>query len=210
MTELPLMIDFLHYAEKLKYELRHSYTSSGRQESVAEHTWRMALMAILVEPHLDKKIDIAKTLKMILIHDLVEVEAGDTPLSKMVRNPELRKEKEEKEKKAIENIRLMLHNDVGNEISSLWYEFEQRETYEAQVAYALDKLEVQLQHNEADIKTWEPIEYGFIYSRRPYVQFDSCLKALCELIEKQAEEKLISAGIDLEPIKMKAFETPSI
>jgi len=206
MSNLTNILSLLHLAEKLKFELRHSYTSAGRQESVAEHTWRMALMAILVEPYLDQKIDIAKTLKMILVHDLVEAEAGDVPLSHIVKNPELKKVKEEKEKAAIEKIRAMLNDEVGKEIHSLWYEFEARETYEAKVAFALDKLEVQLQHNEADIKTWEPIEYGFIYSRRPYAEFDSFLNELRVLIEQQAEKKLTAAGIDIEPIRKEMTE----
>jgi putative hydrolases of HD superfamily len=205
MNHVNNILSLLHLAEKLKFELRHSYTSAGRQESVAEHTWRMALMAILVEPYLNQRIDIGKTLKMILIHDLVEAEAGDMPLSTMVRNPELRKVKEEKEKTAIENIRTMLNDSVGKDIYLLWYEFEARETYEAKVAFALDKLEVQLQHNEADFKTWEPIEYEFIYSRRPYAMFDSYLNQLRELIEKQAEEKLTRAGIDIASIRSKLF-----
>ncbi|MBI2427686.1 MAG: HD domain-containing protein [Ignavibacteriales bacterium] len=208
MTNITNILSLLHLAEKLKFELRHSYTSSGRQESVAEHTWRMALMAILLEPYLDQKIDVAKTLKMIIIHDLVEAEAGDVPYPRMVQNPELKKIKEEKEKVAIEKIRTMLNNSVGDEIHSLWNEFEVHETYEAKVALALDKLEVQIQHNEADFKTWEPIEYELIYSRRPYTDFDSTINRLREIIEKDAEEKLKQAGIDIESIKSKVLSPP--
>lgn len=198
---LSSLLSFLHFAEKLKCELRHSYTSTGRRESVAEHTWRMALMAILLEPYLNQKINIGKTLKMILIHDLVEAEAGDVPIPHMVNNAALKKVKEEKEKAAIEKIRSMLNDDVGKEIHSLWYEFESRETYEAKVAYALDKLEVQIQHNEADIVTWEPIEYELIYSRRPFTQFDTALDQLRLLVEQEAEDKLRAAGIDVTTIK---------
>lgn len=203
MKQLTNILSLLHLAEKLKFELRHSFTSSGRQESVAEHTWRMALMAMLLEPYLDQKIDIGKTLKMIIIHDLVEAEAGDVPIPHMIKNAELKKMKEEKEKAAIEKIKIMLNDFIGNEIHSLWYEFESRETYEAKVAFALDKLEVQLQHNEADIKTWEPIEYELIYSRRPFTNFDSTLDRLRAIIEKEAEEKLMLAGIDIASIRRK-------
>ncbi len=207
MDQLRNILLLLHLAEKLKFELRHSYTSAGRQESVAEHTWRMALMAILLEPYLDKKIEIGKTLKMIIIHDLVEAEAGDVPFPRMVQNAELKKVKEEKEKRAIENIRTMLNDRVGEELYSLWHEFEARETYEAKVAYALDKLEVQIQHNEADIKTWETIEYELIYSRRPFTDFDTTINRLREMIEHDAEKKLKSAGIDIEPIKLKILSS---
>lgn len=209
MAPLRNILSLLHLAEKLKFELRHSYTSSGRQESVAEHTWRMALMAILLEPYLDKKIDIARTLKMIINHDLVEAEAGDVPFPRMVQNGDLKKVKEEKEKAAIETIRKMLNDAVGEEIHSLWNEFEARNTYEAKVANALDKLEVQLQHNEADIATWEPIEYELIYSRRPFTDFDTTIDRLREMIENDAEEKLTRSGIDIQSIKSKVLSPPT-
>lgn len=206
MTDtLQHIISFLHFAERLKFELRHSYTSSGRQESVAEHTWRMALMAILLEPYLNQNIDIGKTLTMIIIHDLVEAEAGDVPIPHMVGNDALKKLKEEKEKTAIEKIRTMLNNAIGEEIYSLWYEFEARETYEAKVAFALDKLEVQIQHNEADVATWEPIEYELIYSRRPFTNFDSSLDELRRLVEQEAEKKLTDAGVDITSLKEKVL-----
>jgi putative hydrolase of HD superfamily len=206
MTEqLYNILSFLHFAEKVKFELRHSYTSSGRRESVAEHTWRMALMAILLEQHLKQKIDIGKTLKMIIVHDLVEAEAGDVPIPRMVNNDTLKKLKEEKEKAAIEKIRSMLNDSVGNEIYSLWHEFEARETYEAKVVFAFDKLEVQIQHNEADIATWEPIEYELIYSRRTFASFDASLDELRRLIEHEAEKKLTDAGIDVASLKEKIF-----
>ena len=71
------ILKVLKLAERLKYELQHSFTSSGRQESVAEHCWRMSLMAVLIEPLLTRKIDTTRLLKMIILHDLVEAEAGD-------------------------------------------------------------------------------------------------------------------------------------
>jgi len=198
MAHLSEMYSFIHSAERLKNELRHSYTSSGRQESVAEHTWRMALLAILLRPKLDKKVIFEKLLKMIVIHDIVEIEAGDTPVPFMVGNESLKKQKEELERKAIENVRLRLPGEVGDEIYQLWQEFEAQETYEARVAYALDKLEVQIQHNEADIATWIPVEYDLIYSRRPYTGFDPALDELRVIIEREAEEKIATAGVSVQ------------
>src|ERR1700704_5344946 len=104
-TQIASILKVLSLAERLKFELRHSYTSSGRQESVAEHTWRMALMAVLIEPLLPKKVDTARLLKMIIIHDLVEAEAKDVSALDVLRNPEIRIEKIAREKKAIENLR---------------------------------------------------------------------------------------------------------
>lgn len=202
MTSLSEIYSFIHTAERLKNELRHSFTSKGRQESVAEHTWRMTLMAVLLVPKLDKKVNFEKLLKMIVIHDIVEVFAGDTPVPFMVGNDALKEEKARKELEAIREVRSRLGEVPGSEIEDLWHEFEARETYEAKVANALDKLEVQVQHNEADIATWIPVEYGLIYSRRPYAAFDPVMDELRRIIEQEAEEKLTAAGIPLQRPKV--------
>lgn len=200
-TQLQAVLDALRLGERLKFELRHSFTSSGRQESVAEHTWRMALMAVLMEPYLDRKVDMAKLLKMIILHDLVEAEAGDVSALDILRNPSLKTLKQQREAKAIEDLRNRLGEPLGTDVYNLWYEFEDKITYEAKVANAFDKLEVQLQHNDADINTWEEIEYSMSYMMDKHVAFDSSLQKLKELIEEEAERKMQAAGIDTNAIK---------
>ena len=195
------ILQVLQLAERLKFELRHSYLSSGRQESVAEHSWRMSLMAVLIEPLLTTKIDTARMLKMIIIHDLVEAEATDISALDVLRDPSIRVEKEANERKAIENIRDALRETNGQEIYDLFYEFEHKETYEAKVAGALDKLEVQLQHNHADISTWEEIEYDMCYMMDKHVLFDETMRELKDQIEAQAELKMRAAGVDVEAVK---------
>ncbi|QQD12272.1 HD domain-containing protein [Sphingobacterium sp. UDSM-2020] len=205
IEQLSAILEVLQLAEKLKFELRHSWLSNGRQESVAEHTWRMSLMAVLIEPLLDKKIDLARLLKMIIIHDLVEAEAGDVSVLDQIRNPAIRKVKQQNEEKAIENIREMLSKSNGQEIYDLFYEFEEKNTFEAKVANAIDKLEVQLQHNHADINTWEEIEYDLSFVIGKHVQFDETFTLLKDLIEKQAEQKLHIAGFDILEIRDRAL-----
>ena len=205
IEQLSAILEVLQLAEKLKFELRHSWLSNGRQESVAEHTWRMSLMAVLIEPLLDKKIDLARLLKMIIIHDLVEAEAGDVSVLDQIRNPEIRKVKQQNEEKAINNIRKMLSKSNGQEIYDLFYEFEEKSTFEAKVANAIDKLEVQLQHNHADINTWEEIEYDLSFVIGKHVQFDETFTLLKDLIEKQAEHKLQIAGFDVLEIRDRAL-----
>jgi putative hydrolase of HD superfamily len=199
------ILQVLTLAERLKFELRHSYTSAGRQESVAEHCWRMSLMAVLIEPLLTEKVNTARLLKMIIIHDLVEAEAGDVSATDVLRNPDIKKTKSANEQKAIENLRQKLKNTNGQEIYDLFYEFEKRETYEAKVANALDKLEAQLQHNHADFSTWEEIEYEMCYMMDPHVLFDNALIELKNQILSAAESKMISAEIKTESIKKKAI-----
>src|SRR5688500_12509014 len=173
--QITSILKVLALTERLKFELRHSYTSSGRQESVAEHTWRMSLMAVLIEPLLKQPVDTARLLKMIIIHDLVEAEATDISALDVLRNPEIKMAKIEREKRAIENLRNALQETNGQEIYDLFYEFENKETYESKVANALDKLEVQLQHNHADFSTWEEIEYDMCYMMDKHVLFDPTL-----------------------------------
>jgi putative hydrolases of HD superfamily len=203
--QITSILKVLALAERLKFELRHSYTSSGRQESVAEHTWRMSLMAVLIEPLLKQKVDSTRLLKMIILHDLVQAEATDISALEILRRPEIRLDKIEKEKKAIENLRLALKDTNGQEIYNLFYEFEQKETYESKVANALDKLEVQLQHNHADFSTWEAIEYDMSYMMDKYVSFDPTLFELKTQIENQATEKMQSNGIDTDLVKRRVF-----
>ena len=187
--------------EKLKSEMRHSWLSDGRQESVAEHTWRVSLMAMLIEPYLTEKVDIGKLLKMIIIHDLVEAEARDIPAFDTMNNEQRKKEKELSERKAIENIKNTLQGDLGEDIFNLWIEFEHKNTYEAKVANALDKLEAQIQHNEADINTWIDIEYKMSFMLEKHTEFDSILTLFKNIIEEEAEIKIADAGLDVNDLK---------
>ena len=194
------ILDFLALSERLKLELRHSWLSDGRRESVAEHSWHMALMAILMHRHLREPVDIGRTLKMILVHDLVEAEAGDVPY---LEQGERRARKAERERAAIETIRRLLDGGpVGQELFDLWHEFEARESPEARFAGALDHLEVQVQHNLADIATWEAGEYDLVSTKmdRPCA-FDPFVAAFCEAVKAQAEAKMRAAGIDPDAIK---------
>ncbi|PKR77603.1 HAD family hydrolase [Halalkalibacillus sediminis] len=200
-TELHKILKIVSLAERLKFELRHSWLSNGRQESVAEHTWRVSLMAIMVEPLLSQRVVIEKLLKMIIIHDLVEAEAGDLPTFDTMSDDALKKIKQQNETQAIKNIKSTLDNELGQELYDLWFEFEHKDTYEAKVANALDKLEAQIQHNEADISTWKEIEYEMSFMMEKHVNFEPTLRNLKDLIEADAEKKLLGAGIDLENIK---------
>lgn len=205
VDQLQSVLGVLKLAERLKFELRHSYTSSGRQESVAEHTWRMSLMAVLMEPYLEQKVDMTKLLKMIIVHDLIEAEAGDTSALDILRDPSLKKLKQQREVAAIEHLRDRLGKPLGMEIYALWYEFEDKETYVAKVANAFDKMEVQLQHNDADISTWESIEYDMSYMMNRHVDFDKNLSLFKDLIEQEAEEKMLAAGVEVDTVKQRVF-----
>ncbi len=199
MNSVTPILDLLKLAEGLKRELRHSWLSDGRRESVAEHSWQMALMAMVMHRHLEHPVDLSRTLQMIIVHDLVEAEVGDVPFFE---TGERKKKKAEREAAAMERIRGLLGGDGGMDLAELWWEFEARETPEAKFAGALDNLEVQLQHNLADFSTWEEIEYGLVYNKmeKPCAH-DAFLRAMSTAIQQQAEQKMLSAGVDVESVK---------
>jgi putative hydrolase of HD superfamily len=199
MSEIGTLLDFMALAERLKCELRHSWLSNGRQESVAEHSWQMALMAMLMHRHLKMPVELGKTLKMILTHDLVEAEVGDVPFFD---RSERKTKKAARERAAIELIRAKLGGAIGQEVYDLWHEYEAKETAEAKFAGALDHLEVQVQHNLADIRTWTPIEYDLVYTKMDRAcAHDPFLAAFCEAVKDQSEAKMRAAGIDVDGVK---------
>jgi putative hydrolase of HD superfamily len=144
------IVDFIKYAEKLKNELRYAFRSDGNRESVAEHSWRLTLFVLLVEPHLENKIELLRTLKMAIIHDLVEIESKDVSILMQVEDSKLRLDKADAEKRAALNLKKRL-DDFGSEFYSLWVEYEKGESQESKVVRALDKLEGQMQFLSEEI-----------------------------------------------------------
>jgi putative hydrolases of HD superfamily len=186
---------FVAIAEALKRELRHSWLSDGRRESVAEHSWMMSLLAIVLARRLATPVDVDKTLRMVIVHDLVEALCGDVP---SFEQGERMRNKAANEREAIDQLRRGLPDDVGDEIAGLWNEFEARATPEARFAVALDKLEVQLQHNLAPLETWQPVEYDLVYTKvlQPCMH-DEFLEEFARAVIEQAEHKMADGGIDV-------------
>ena len=146
------LLDILSVAEKLKCNTRHCYTSTGRHESVAEHSWRIALMAMLLTGEFPDA-DMNKVIRMCLIHDLGEAFTGDIPtFDKTAADSE-------KEDALFRNWIATLPDGTRQEFSALLCEMEALETQEAKIYKALDKMEAVIQHNESDISTWLPLEY---------------------------------------------------
>jgi putative hydrolase of HD superfamily len=182
------LLQFAHLAERLKCELRHSHTSTGRQESVAEHSWRVLLLAFLMRPYLPVTLNWERLAEMLIIHDLAEARTGDVAIFDPAHA-----EKSELERAAIEEFRRMLPPTLGNQIQQLWEEFEAKATPEAQVANALDKLEAQVQHNEAPLSTW--LEWEKDYVLRGFTEVRLCnpsISAFTDSVITEAAEKLAS------------------
>lgn len=191
------ILNMLHIAEKLKQELRHSWLSNGRQESSAEHSWRLALMVLLIAPETNLELDILKTLKMAVIHDLVEAEAYDIPAFEHHRV----EEKREAEQAAADHYKNLLSSPAGDEIYDLWLEYEEQISIEAKFIKALDSLEARLQHNEAGVDTWNDIEYPrSLFAADKYCQIDDFIEKLNEQIKQDSKNLIISSGKDINSV----------
>lgn len=181
-------LDVLSVAERLKDETRHSYTSGGRHESVAEHSWRAALMAYFMRDEFPE-VDMDKVIKMCLIHDLGEAFTGDIPaFDKTVSD-------EKTEEKLLYQWVDSLPEVYAKEMRALYEEMAARETLEAKIYKAIDGLEAVIQHNEASIGTWIPHEYELNKTyANDKVAFSPYLKELREVIREDTIHKIETEG----------------
>lgn len=178
------LLKILNVAEKLKCNTRHCYTSSGRHESVAEHCWRTALMAMLLESEFPQA-DMNKVIKMILIHDLGEAFTGDIPCFNKTSKDETN------ESNVLDDWVKTFPEPEQKQWLELYAEMNALETQEAKIHKALDKMEAVIQHDESDISTWIPLEYElqFKYGLEN-VQFSDYMKNLKTEIDKITKSKI--------------------
>ncbi len=178
------LLEFLAMAEKLKCNTRHSYTSSGRHESVAEHSFRLALMAYMVSDEVPE-IDTDKVIRMCLIHDLGEAITGDIPSFEKTDSDEAA------EDSAVSGFVNQLPEYWKKQLGEMYSEMNELKTPEAKLYKALDKLEAVIQHNEADISTWLPLEYEL---RLTYgteeCSFNEYINSLRDEVKSVSERKI--------------------
>lgn len=181
-------LEILAVAERLKCVTRHCYTSTGRHESVAEHSWRISLMAMLLKPEFPEA-DMDKVIRMCLIHDLGEAFTGDIPAF------EKNQDHEKKEEQLFHGWVSNLPKDIRGEFTALLAEMEAMNTLEAKIYKALDKIEALIQHNESDISTWLPLEYDLqLTYGQANMEFSSYMKALRREVDDWTRRKIAAAG----------------
>ncbi|HJB82737.1 MAG TPA: HD domain-containing protein [Candidatus Mediterraneibacter intestinavium] len=152
---LEKQIRFIVEADKVKNIFRQTYLADGeRKENDAEHSWHLAMMAVLLQEHMKEKADLAKVMTMVLIHDLVEIDAGDT----YAYDEKGAQTKREREVKAADRIFGLLPEDQGTYFRELWEEFEAYETPEAKFAHLLDNFQPLLLNDASGGKSWK--EHG--------------------------------------------------
>jgi putative hydrolase of HD superfamily len=180
-------ITFMGVMERLKDNTRHSWTSGGRHESVAEHSWRLALMAYFMKDEFPD-IDMDKVIRMCLIHDMGEAVTGDIPTF------EKTEDHRTAERMALNKLLDTLPEPWPVELKTLFDEMEALETEEAKLYKSLDRMEAILQHNEADISTWIPLEYdlNLVYGMKeaafsPYTL--ALRKAMAEDTQKMIDDE---------------------
>lgn len=181
-------LSMLSVAEKLKCNTRHSDTSSGRRESVAEHSWRLALMAMLLEDEFPDT-DINKVIKMCLIHDLGEAFTGDIATFYKTQADA------DKEDNLYLNWVETFPEIQKKQFQGLLAEMSALSTKEAKLYKALDKMEAVIQHNEADISSWLPLEYDLqLTYGAEEVKFSPYMTKLKEYIDEWTREKIEREG----------------
>ena len=184
------LLEILHTAEKLKNVTRHAYTSAGRHESVAEHSWRIALMAMLLQDEFPT-LDMNKVIRMCLIHDLGEIFTGDIPTFLKTGSDA------QKEDDLLAAWVHSMPEPTRSELTALYGEMNALSSDEARLYKALDKLEAVIQHNESPIDTWEELEYNL---NRTYawdaVEFSPYMQSLRRAILDETNAKIAQENPD--------------
>jgi putative hydrolase of HD superfamily len=160
MTRLEQQMNFIIEVDKLKSIIRQNYLADGsRKEDDADHSWHLALMCALLGEYSNEVIDTVKTMKMVLIHDIVEIDAGDT----YAYDSQANLSKRERELAAADRIFNLLPKDQAMEMRSLWDEFEERSTPEAKFASTLDRIQPFLLNAVSGGQSWK--EHGVTLSQ---------------------------------------------
>lgn len=180
-SELEGVMAFLRAAERLKDTLRTSHTTKGRRESVAEHTWRLCLMAMLLRGEFPDA-DFAKVIRICIVHDLGEAVGGDIPAVEQVAS------KSGQERADLVQLASTLPPRLRDEILALWDEYEAAVTPEAKLAKALDKLETVMQHNQG--KNPPDFDYAFnLGYGRKHTQGHPIIEAMREMLDRETQAK---------------------
>ena len=187
MERLEKQMEFILVVDKVKKIVRQTYLSdASRKENDAEHSWHLALMAVLLKEYSNEEVDLAKVIPMVLIHDLVEIDAGDT----YAYDEAGAKTKRERETKAADRIFGLLPSNQGTWLRELWEEFEAYETAEAKFAHVLDNAQPLLLNDASNGRSWA--EHGVhksqIYKRNEHTSEGS--REIWEYMKKLVDKQI--------------------
>lgn len=183
-AQLTGILDFLRAAEALKVNVRSAHTSAGQQESVAEHTWRLCLMAMVLQPSVPE-VDFARLVRICIVHDLGEAIGGDIPAPEQARRAESGQgAKAADERRDLVQLVAPLPAALREEILGLWDEYEAALTPEARLAKALDKLETILQHTQGKNPPGFDYRFNLDYGRQ-HTASPPVIAAIRELLDRE-------------------------
>jgi putative hydrolase of HD superfamily len=185
------VLEFLRATERLKTTTRSAWTSAGQPESVAEHTWRLCLMALVVAPEFPD-VDVGRLLKICVIHDLGEAIGGDVPAPEQVRRAEagISAGKAASERRDLLTLLEPLPATLRLEISALWDEYEEARTPDAKLAKALDKLETILQHTQGQNPPGFDYRFNLGYGRQ-HTEGPPLIAALRQVLDRETEQRAL-------------------
>ena len=196
MNHLLNQIEFIREIDKLKYIFRKTkLINSDRPENDAEHSWHLAMMAIVLAGHANEPIDLEKVMKMVLIHDIVEIDSGDV----FVYDTTKSHDNFDEELKAARRIFGILPEEQAEEFINLWIEFEEMKTPESKFARALDRLEPLLQNASNNGGTWREfdVKYDKVIEKKKAIKDGSeeLWKFAKQLIDESVEKGILSSPL---------------
>ena len=196
MNHLLNQIEFIREIDKLKYIFRKTkLINSDRPENDAEHSWHLAMMAIVLAGHANEPIDLEKVMKMVLIHDIVEIDSGDVFVYDTAKNHD----NFDEELKAARRIFGILPEEQAEEFINLWIEFEEMKTPESKFARALDRLEPLLQNASNNGGTWREfdVKYDQVMEKKQVIKDGSeeLWKFAKQLIDESVEKGILSSPL---------------
>jgi len=192
MTRLEQQIQFIIEIDKVKNILRQTLLADGnRRENDAEHSWHIAIMAMLLKEYAEEEVDVAKVMLMVLIHDLVEIDAGDTYAYDTVAAAT----KREREVKAADRIFGILPKDQGEYFRALWDEFEEYETADAKYAHLLDNFQPLLLNDASGGISWRSheVKKSQIYKRNERIKETS--GTIWEQMKALVEKNILAGNV---------------
>ena len=193
MERIEEQLNFIREIDKEKEIFRQTYLADGsRKENDAEHAWHMAIMTMLLSEYANEKIDVLKTVGMILIHDIVEIDAGDT----YAYDENAKKTQHEREKKAADRIYGLLPGEQGRKMYDLWEEFEAQETPEAKFARTMDNIQPMLLNDASGGISWKEhnVKLSQILGRNERTHLGS------ETIWEYAYNNILKKHIQMSPL----------
>lgn len=182
------IISFLHQAGKMKKAMRFSEAKNMPKDSAADHSWRTALMAPILAENLKLKLDTAKILELAIIHDIVEAVVGNTDYVSIARNKITENQKKEIENKAIKKLSNELPENIGKKVYSLWNEYENKTSKEAEFVCALNKLETLLYLSEVGYKYYDEPKLIYNYADESVKDFPALKETLDEIKNELKKE----------------------